>query len=390
MSDTKPYDPARKVYKAADHMYSMVDLLGSAVNPEYFVHGLPRISDFHMKVGEAVRYRLDEELQTIPGGTPLTQELMEQMVFSLLTEDQIMQIQHNPLLDVDAAYELPGGQFYFRVNVFRDRDGLACVIRLLPPFVPPVEKVGFPNDTTWQSLITAKQGLVLMTGVTGSGKSTTIASLLTRINELRPVRVITLEDPIEFVFQNKRALFSQREIGRHAISFASGLRSVLRENPDIIYVGEIRDPETASQALTAAETGHLVFSTMHTRDSIGALTRLMDMFPPERERELSVQLSFSLTYVVGQKLVPRADGKGRCVAMEVLRNIPAISNQIRTGNWQQIYGVMETHQREGMCTLEQTLVSLYERGQISRDDAILHANDASIIDRLNNLALNKR
>jgi twitching motility protein PilT len=386
MSDPKKYDPTKKIYKAADHMYSMVDLLASAVNPEYFVHGLPRISDFHLKVGEPVRYRLDEELQKIPGGEPLTHHTMEAMVFSMLHEDQIVQLENNPLLDVDAAFELPGGQFYFRVNVFRDRDGLACVIRLLPPFVPPVEQVGFPTDVTWQSLITAKQGLVLLTGVTGSGKSTTIASLLTRINELRAVRIITLEDPIEFVFPNKRALFSQREIGRHAISFASGLRSVLRENPDIIYVGEIRDPETASQALTAAETGHLVFTTMHTRDTVGALTRLMDMFPPERARELSVQLSFSLTYAIGQKLVPRKDGKGRAVAMEVLRNNAAISNQIRTGNWQHIYGVMETNARDGMCTIEQSLAQLYAKGIITRDDAITHANDASIIERLNALA----
>jgi twitching motility protein PilT len=157
---------------------------------------------------------------------------------------------------------------------------------------------------------------------------------------------------------------------------------VLRENPDIIYVGEIRDPDTASQALTAAETGHLVFTTMHTRDTVGALTRLMDMFPPERSRELSVQLSFSLTYAIGQKLVPRADGKGRCVAMEVMRNNAAISNQIRSGNWQQIYGVIETNSRDGMCTLEQSLVELFEDGVITRDDAIIHANDASIVDRL--------
>jgi twitching motility protein PilT len=389
MSDEPTYDPRKKIYHAGDHIYSVVDLLGSAVNPDYFEHGLPRISDFHLKVGEPVRYRLDEELHTIPNGVPLTPELIEPMIFSMLHADQIAQIQNNPMLDVDAAYELPGGQFYFRINVFRDRDGLACVIRLLPPFVPPVEQVGFPSEMTWQSLVTAKQGLVLVTGVTGSGKSTTIASMLTRINEVRPVRVITLEDPIEFVFGHKRALFSQREIGRHAISFAAGLRSVLRENPDIIYVGEIRDPDTASQALTAAETGHLVFSTMHTRDTVGALTRLMDMFPPERTRELCVQLSFSLSYAIGQKLIPRADGKGRCVAMEVLRNNPAVSNQIRTGNWQQIYGVMETHSREGMCTMEQTLVSMYEKGLITRDDAIIHANDASIIDRLNNVAARK-
>jgi twitching motility protein PilT len=377
-----PFDPQRKIYKAGDHVYSMVDLLASAVSKEYLSHGLPRVSDFHLKVGEPVRFRLDDELQVIPGGVRLTPELIEPMIFSLLRPSHIAQLRNDPLVDVDAAFELPTGNYYFRVNVFRDRDGLAAVIRLLPPFIPRVEEIGFPSEIPWRSIIAAKQGFVLLTGMTGSGKSTTIASLLARINELRPVRVITLEDPIEFVFPNKRALFSQREVGLHAVSFASGLRSVLRENPDIIYVGEIRDAETASQALTAAETGHLVFSTMHTRDTVGALTRMVDMFPPERNRELMVQLSFSLTYVISQKLIPRANGHGRCVAMEVLRNNHAIGNLIRTGNWQQVNGAIETRVKEGMNTLEQSLVSLYEQGIISFEDAVNHANDASIIDRL--------
>jgi twitching motility protein PilT len=376
------FDPQRKIYQAGDHLYSMADLLASAVAPEYLSQGMSRVSDFHLKVGEPVRFRLDNELQVIPGGVRLTPELIEPMVFSLLRASQIAQLRHDPLVDVDAAFALPNGNYYFRVNVFRDRDGLAAVIRLLPPFIPRVEEVGFPSDLTWRNIVAAKQGFVLLTGVTGSGKSTTIASLLARINELRPVRVVTLEDPIEFVFPNKRALFSQREIGLHAVSFASGLRSVLRQNPDIIYVGEIRDAETASQALTAAETGHLVFSTMHTRDTVGALTRIVDMFPPERNRELMVQMSFSLSYVIGQKLVNRADGRGRCVAMEVLRNNHAMGNLIRSGNWQQIYGAIETRGKEGMNTLEQSLVGLYEKGLITAEEAISHANDASIIDRL--------
>lgn len=379
---TEVYDSNRKIYKAGDHLYSMVDILASAVSDEYMVNGMPRVSDFHLKVGEPIRFRLDNELQLIPGGVKMTPDIIEPMVFSLLRPDHIAQLRNDPLVDLDAAFELPGGKYYFRVNVFRDRDGLAAVIRLLPPFVPPVEDVGFPSEIPWRSIVTAKQGFVLLTGVTGSGKSTTIASLLARINETRPVRVITLEDPIEFVFPNKRALFSQREVGQHAVSFASGLRSVLRENPDIIYVGEIRDAETASQALTAAETGHLVFSTLHTRDTVGALTRIVDMFPSERNRELMVQMSFSLSFVINQKLIPRANGQGRCVAMEVLRNNPAISNLIRTGNWQQVYGAIETRSKEGMNTLEQSLISLYERGIISIEDAISHANDASIIDRL--------
>ncbi len=379
---TEPHDPSRKIYQAGDHVYSMVDLLGSAVTDEYMINGLPRVSDFHFKVGEPVRFRLDNELVVIPGGVKLTPELIEPMVYSLLRPDHIAQLRSDPLVDIDAAFELPGGNYYFRVNVFHDRDGLAAVVRLLPPYIPSLEEIGFMSDIPWRSIVQAKQGFVLLTGVTGSGKSTTIASFLARINETRAVRVITLEDPIEFVFPNKRALFSQREVGQHAVSFSSGLRSVLRENPDIIYVGEIRDAETASQALTAAETGHLVFSTLHTRDTVGALTRIVDMFPSDRTRELMVQLSFSLSFVLNQKLVPRASGQGRVVAMEVLRNNPAMSNLIRTGNWQQIYGAIETRAKEGMNTLEQALIALYQRGAITMDEAINHANDPSIIDHL--------
>ena len=385
-----PLDPRRKIYRAGNHLYSMVELLESAVAPAYLQNGLPRVSDFHMKVGEPLRFRLDNELQIIPGGVPLSPEIIEPMIFSLLRPEHIATLQNDPLVDVDAAFELPGGKYYFRVNVFRDRDGLAAVIRLLPPNIPPIEELGFMSETTWRTIIAAKQGLVLLTGVTGSGKSTTIASLLARINETRQVRVVTLEDPIEFVFPSKKALFSQREIGQHAVSFASGLRSVLRENPDIIYVGEIRDSETASQALTAAETGHLVLSTIHTRDAVGALTRIVDMFPSERNKELMVQLSFSLTYVINQKLVPRANGQGRVLATEVLRNNPAISNLIRSGNWQQIYGSIETRMKEGMNTLEQSLIALFELGIISLEDAIGHANDASILDRIKPVADRQR
>jgi len=381
-SSPGPYDAQQKIYRAGEHVYSIADLLAYAVAPEHLNEGLPRISDFHLKVGEPVRYRLDEELQILPQGERLTPELIEQMVYALLRPNDIAQLRRDPLADVDAAYGLPGGKFFFRVNAFRDRDGLAAVIRLLPPFIPRVEEIGFPSELTWRSIVAAKQGFVLLAGVSGCGKSTTIASLLTHINATRPVRIITLEEPIEFVFPNQRALFSQREVGEHVPSFAAGLRSALRENPDIIYVGEIRDAETAAQALAAAETGHLVFSTMHTRDTVGALTRLVDLFPPERARELMVQLSFGLSFIISQKLVPRADGPGRCVAMEVLRNTYTIANLIRSGNWQQIYGALETRNKDGMNTLEQSLITLYERGHITLENALRHANDASIVDRL--------
>jgi twitching motility protein PilT len=380
MSDS--YDPDAAVYRAGDHHLSINELLASAVDEEFMVNGLPRISDFHLKVGRPVVYRLDEDLQPVPEGEALTQEHIERLVFPLLSEEQVARLREDGTVDVDAGYELPGTGFNFRLNVFRDRDGLAAVIRLLTPSVPAPGEIGFPYDEVWQEIVHERQGLVLVTGITGSGKSTTIASLIQEINRTRPTRIITLEDPVEFVFHSDVALVSQRQVGNHARSFSAGLYSILRENPDIIYVGEMRDQETAGLALTAAETGHLVFSTLHTRNAVGAITRILDMFPPERAKELSTQLSFSLSYVISQKLIPRKDGHGRCVSMEILRNVTGLGNLIRTGNWQQIYSLMETRNRDGMVTMEQSLLDLCNEGIISRDEAILHANDDSIIDRL--------
>jgi len=376
------YSPDAEVYPAGNERYSVHQLLHSATEEGLMFRGMPRVSDFHIKVGEPVSYRLDDDLVRVPEGEPVTQELAEKLVLPLLSEERRRQLAEDPLGDIDVGYTTPDGAYNFRINVFRDRDGLAATIRLLPPRVPGIEDIGFPYGKTWPELVQSSRGLVLVTGITGSGKSTTIASLLQHINHHRPVRIMTLEDPIEYVFKSERAVISQREVGTHCASFASGMRSVLRENPDIIYVGEIRDPETVALALTAAETGHLVFSTLHTRDAIGALTRMLDMFPAARARELTTQLSFSLKCVVSQKLVPLKEVEGRAVAMEVLRNSDGVANLIRSGKWEQIYSIMETRAREGMCTIEQQLVWLYQQGRISREQALAHANDASIVNRL--------
>ena len=187
---------------------------------------------------------------------------------------------------------------------------------------------------------------------------------------------------MEFIFKNESSMVSQRQVGQDVPSFSAGLKSALRENPDVIFVGEIRDTETATLALSAAETGHLVFSTLHTRDAKGALSRIVDMFPAEQSKFICLQLSFSLSYVLSQKLVPREDAEGRILVMEVLKNVPAIGNLIRTGNWQQVYSAMETQSREGMLTMEQHLLFLHQHGIISRESAIAYANDASLIERL--------
>ncbi|GHB99595.1 type IV pilus twitching motility protein PilT [Cerasicoccus arenae] len=377
-------DPHTKVYPAGGNLYSISDLLHSITDPEYMVDGLPRISDYHFKVGEPIRYRLDSSLVSIPGGEALTQEAIEGLIFPLLVPERIAEIQAGGPIDIDCGYEFDGDEekYNFRLNVFQDRHGMAATMRMLPPKPPSIERVGFPYDDIWEDLVSLKQGLVLISGITGSGKSTTIASILNHINETRPDRIITLEDPIEYLYESKAAMISQREVGVHVESFARGLRSALREDPDMIFVGEIRDVETAALAISAAETGHLVFSTVHTRDAIGSVTRLIDMFPTGRERELTTQLSMNLRTVISQKLVPSATGKGRIIAMEVLRNIAGVGNLIRSGKIHQLYSSMETKGSEGMITMEQALLELYNDGKITAETALAFANREEIADRL--------
>ena len=376
------HDINNKVYEAQGGMFSIIDLLRSFTDSEMQTDGISRISDLHMKVGEPVRYRFDGELETIAEGEPLTKTTLRSLVFPLLSEKQRESLTTNALLDIDAGYTWEEEKLNFRLNVFHDRDGMACVIRMLPKHIPEIDELGFMNPTVWQDITALKQGLVLVNGVTSSGKSTTIASIVEYINKSRNARIITLEDPIEFVFRSEQSLISQRELGKHLSDFPNGLRSALRENPDIIYVGEIRDAVTAQLALTAAETGHLVFSTMHTKDVKGTFSRFIDMFPADQSNEIATQLSFSLAYAISQKLLARKSGIGRIPAFEVLKNNSGVANLVRTFKLQQIYSQMETGVNEGMNTLEQHLIELVAQGLITKEEAISHANDTNIINRL--------
>lgn len=371
----KSADIRAPVYEVDGKKVSALDLLRRFADPKYRAGDIWQLSDLHLKVGEPARFRFKEELTALAGGVPLTEDVVEALLAPLLEPERLEQLRATPPTDVDAGYRLPEEDLSFRINAFRDRDGLAGVIRVLPRRVPSVERIGFPEDDTWRAIVEARQGLVLVTGVTGSGKSTTVASLIEHITRHRSVRVITLEDPVEYILDSSRGLISQREVGRHVTSFENGLRSALREDPDVLFVGEMRDRETASLAVTAAETGHLVLSTMHTRDARGAITRLVDMFPADRVREISTQLSFSVSHVLAQKLVPRADGAGRRVAMEVLRNLPPIANLIRQGEWHRIYPTMESHRRQGCITLEAHLRELVRSGQVEGAAARRYAND---------------
>jgi twitching motility protein PilT len=373
-------DLADPVYRVGGRQVSMLDLLRRFSEPQYQLDGVWRLSDLHLKVGEPACYRFDSQLGPLPDAEPLSPGTLERLVFPLLTAAQIAGLRAQPPRDVDAGYELPGEGLSFRINAFHDRDGLACAIRVLPRRIPRVENIGFPTEQVWREIVEMQQGLVIVTGVTGSGKSTTVASLIEHINETRKVRIITLEDPVEYVLASRSSLISQRELGKHIESFEQGLRSALREDPDVIFVGEMRDRDTTALALSAAETGHLVLSTLHTRDARGTITRIVDMFPEERTREVATQLSFSLSFVLAQRLVPRAGRRGRRVAMEVLKNVPAVANLVRTGRWHQLYSTIEAHRKQGLITLERHLSELASRGEVSKDDARRYANDPSMVD----------
>ena len=363
------YSTDVKIYPAGEGaMLSMTDML------TYFEKmGAMRVSDLHIKVGTPPAYRIDGELVRLKGGI-VTAPIAEQLVYPLLGDKNIALLKRD--LAVDCSYKFSTLQF--RINAFMDNDGLACAIRALGTDIPIPEDLGFPN-TAWQDIVRKKHGLILFTGITGAGKSTTIASLLDRINQNRAARIFTLEDPIEYLFGQRNSMISQREVGRDVDTFANGLRSMMREDPDIIFVGEMRDAETVSMTLTAAETGHLVFSTLHTRDVVGTLTRILDFFPPQRQDEVRNQLSLGLKYIVCQKLLPRKTGTGRVVAMEILNSNYAIANLIRKGKVEQIYSQMQVKTKdqpdERMITLERHLAELVKSDKIDLLEAKKWAND---------------
>lgn len=363
------YSFDEKVYPAGDGAFlSMTDMLA------YFEKmGAMRVSDLHIKIGTQPAYRIDGELARLKGNI-VTPEMAEKLIYPLLGPKNIEFLKRD--LAVDCSYKF--GTLQFRINAFIENDGLAAAVRALGTEIPQPESIGFPNDA-WQDIVRRKHGLVLFTGITGAGKSTTIASLLDRINQNRACRIITLEDPIEYVFTQKNSMISQRELGRDVDTFTHGLRSMMREDPDIIFVGEMRDAETVSLTLTAAETGHLVFSTLHTRDVIGSITRILDFFPHQKQDEVRNQLSLGLQYIISQKLIPRKDGKGRVVAMEVLNSNYALANLIRKGKIEQMYSQMQVKTKdqpdERMITMERHLARLVKQNLIDLPEAKKWAND---------------
>jgi len=361
----------RKLYKSSsERKLSMQDLL------DYFAkHGTLRVSDLHLKVGCAPVYRHDGQLKKIKGAA-MDDQTIHALAKCLLTDTELQVLEEHRSVDSSLMTE----KMQFRINCFHDSDGLVVAIRALEPRPIDVEDIGFPNKV-WLDIVNKQWGLVVLTGITGAGKSTTIASLIDRIAETRACRIITLEDPIEYRLPSKTAIISQREVGRDVTNYARGLRDCLREDPDVIFVGEMRDRESALWTLTAAETGHLVFSTLHTRDARGTISRVLDLFPANQQDEISSQLSLGLSHIISQKLIPRADGQGRVVAMEVLNNTYALSNLIRLGKLEQIYTHLQTRTKdiadERMITLERSLAKLVRSGKVTPLEAEKWANHPS-------------
>ncbi|MCC6276933.1 MAG: type IV pilus twitching motility protein PilT [Oligoflexia bacterium] len=320
-------------------------------------------SDLHFTTGAPPFLRLHGEMVKLNYHN-LTPEETQALIFELLTEKQKRQFIEN--WELDCSYTLEGvGRF--RCNIFMQRRGIGAVFRIIPEKIKTLQELQLPENLL--DLINVHKGMVLVVGATGSGKSTTLASLIHHINANEQCHIITIEDPIEFVHPNLKSLVNQREVSSHTKSFGNALKAALREDPDVILVGEMRDLETISLAMTAAETGHLVFGTLHTNSAHKTVDRIIDVFPQEQQSQVRVMLSESLRGVIAQALLPKADGQGRVAVVEVLQNTSAVANLIREGKTFQIPSAMQTGRNEGMITFDSYVQDLLKRGIISQKDA---------------------
>ena len=328
-----------------------------------------KASDLHITSGSPPMLRKRGALVPMEGLQNLTPTDTREIIYTILNSTQRQRLETDWQLDF--AYSVPG-QGRFRVNAYFQRGSLGAAFRLIPNETVPIEKLGLPPVI--RGFAKKPRGIVLVTGPTGSGKSTTLASIINEINETRDDHILTIEDPIEFLHSHKKCIVNQREIGTDAQSFAMGLKAALRQDPDVILVGEMRDMETIGTALTAAETGHLVFATLHTQDAPSTVDRLIDVFPAAQQEQVRVQIASTLQGIVTQTLLPTADGQGRVAALEVLLPDDAVRNLIRTGKVEQIYSVMQTSTSRGMLTMEQSLSELVIKGVISADVALMRSS----------------
>jgi twitching motility protein PilT len=333
-------------------------------------------SDLHLAAGDPPIVRVDGELEHLDMPR-LTAHDARELVYSILSQDQRQRLENE--WEMDFSYSIPG-RARFRVNAFFQRNSLSAAFRLIPVAIPRLDDLGLPP--VLHDLARKPRGFVVVTGPTGSGKSTTLAAMIDEINETRSQHIVTIEDPIEFLHQHKKCHVNQREVGSDTRGFERALRSALRQDPDIILVGEMRDTETMATALTAAETGHLVFATLHTQDASQTIDRIIDVFPPHQQEQIRVQLSTTLMGVCTQQLLPRRDGTGRVCACELLIPTPAVRNLIREAKTHQIVTTMQTGTKDNMQTMDAALAELVGRGAVSRDVALGRSTDPDTFARL--------
>jgi twitching motility protein PilT len=332
-------------------------------------------SDVHLSAGRVVLMRLDGDLVPLPGGGPeLAGEWLESVLLGLLGSSKLADFAADG--EVDLSYAVRGGQ-RVRVNIFRQHGGIAAAMRLVPRHLPSMVSLGIPEVAS--ALALRPQGLVLVTGPSGSGKSTTLAAMVDLVNRQRAGHIVSVEDPIEYVHQSRRCLIHQREIGTDSQSFASALRHVLRQDPDVVMIGELRDSESIAIALTAAETGRLVLATLHTQGAAKSIDRIIDSFPSGQQAQVRAQLGETLQGVISQVLLPRSDGSGRVLATEVLVHTDAVANLIRECQVPQLQTVMQTSSTLGMHTLDQSLQSLVRRSVVDRRVAKEYASDQAAL-----------
>lgn len=326
-------------------------------------------SDLHLTAGLPPVFRIKKNLIPLKGEA-LNPEEIEDLIYPIMNDEQKRMFKENWEIDFSFGVAHIGR---FRVNVFRQRQTVAAAFRVIPWEIPTFEELGLPKVVN--KIVELEKGFVLVTGATGTGKSTTLASMINRINEIKSVHIITIEDPIEYLYRHKKSIVVQRELGSDTKSFPNALRSVLREDPDVILVGEMRDLETISAAITAAETGHLVFATLHTNTAAQSIDRIIDVFPPHQQQQIRVQLSNNLSAIISQQLLPRRDGSGLVLASEVLIVTPAVRNLIRENKSYQINTIIQTSRDLGMQTMNQSLKDLYDKGLISYEDALRYSYD---------------
>jgi twitching motility protein PilT len=335
-----------------------------------------KASDLHLTAGSPPMVREKGRLRALDYPA-LTPQQTREIIYSILTNDQRKKLEND--WQIDFAYSIPG-QGRFRVNAYFQRASLGAAFRLIPNEMPALDDLGLPP--VLRDLTKKPRGFVLVTGPTGSGKSTTLAAMLDVINKERHEHIMTIEDPIEFLHRHQNCIVNQRELGSDAQSFGLGLKAALRQDPDVILVGELRDLETIATALTAAETGHLVFATLHTQDTAQTVDRIVDVFPPAQQHQVRVQLSVSLQGIVTQQLLPTADGQGRVCATEILVPTPAVRNLIREGKTHQIYSALQTGGAHGMQTMDAALADLVRRNKITRELAEARSSSPEELRRL--------